>query len=81
MVNAAHEQWRSAIESERDGLLDRLRELDDALRRFANGTYGICESCKEPIGDERLDRMPETRQCEDCAGAQAAVLTASPDVE
>jgi RNA polymerase-binding transcription factor DksA len=81
MDTAAHEQRRSSLESERDELLERLRELDDALRRLTNGTYGTCESCKQEIGDARLAETPETRQCADCAGAEASVLTASPDVE
>lgn len=80
-MDTAHEQWRSTLESERDELLARLRELEDALSRLANGTYGACESCKQEIDEERLAKMPETRQCADCAGAEASVLTSSPDVE
>lgn len=80
-MDTAHEQWRSTLESERDELLARLRELDDALSRMTQGTYGTCESCKQEIDEERLSQIPETRQCADCAGAQATVLTASNDVE
>lgn len=81
MDTAAHEDRRSSLESERDELLARLRDLDDALSRISNGTYGTCESCKQEIGDDRLAETPETRHCADCAGARASVLTASPDVE
>ncbi len=80
-MDTAHEQWRSTLESEREQLLERLRELEDALSRLANGTYGTCESCKGEIGEERLANAPETRRCADCAGAESSVLTASPDVE
>ena len=31
-----------------------LREVDSALQRMANGTYGLCETCHEPIEDDRL---------------------------
>jgi RNA polymerase-binding transcription factor DksA len=47
--------------------LSHLRDLDDALARLANGSYGICESCRRPIGDERLTALPATRTCIACA--------------
>ena len=81
MADVLQEQCRSALETERNDLLGRLRELDDALSRLANGTYGACEVCKQAIGEDRLCRLPEARQCEDCADARTSVLTASPDVE
>jgi RNA polymerase-binding transcription factor DksA len=43
------------------------RDLDDALARVAAGSYGTCESCGRPIGAERLDALPATRTCIDCA--------------
>ena len=47
----------------------RLAELDDALARLAAGSYGACERCGAPIGDERLAALPATRRCIACAGA------------
>lgn len=41
---------------------DRL-EIDRALARVRIGTYGTCESCGEPIADERLEAMPAARRC------------------
>jgi len=38
-----------------------LREIDDALRRIANGTYGICEESEERIPVKRLERIPTAR--------------------
>jgi RNA polymerase-binding transcription factor DksA len=38
----------------------------DALRRIEEGTYGVCERCREPIAYERLSVMPETRHCMTC---------------
>ena len=46
-------------------LLDKevklLREIDAALRKFDEGTYGICEGTDEPIERRRLEARPWTR--------------------
>jgi DnaK suppressor protein len=38
-----------------------LQEIEAAIRRIENGTYGICEITNEPISPERLDSIPYTR--------------------
>lgn len=38
-----------------------IREIDDALRRIAEGTFGVCETTGEPIGKARLHAIPYTR--------------------
>lgn len=43
-----------------------LKQLDDALLRISNGTYGICRSCGNLIGKERLEAVPTTTICYDC---------------
>ena len=45
----------------------RLSELDDALERVTTGTYGVCEVCGRPIAAERLEAIPSTTRCVDCA--------------
>jgi DnaK suppressor protein len=35
-----------------------LRQVDHALERVADGTYGVCENCGKPIPPERLDARP-----------------------
>ena len=40
-----------------------LADVDRALRRLDDGTYGRCEACGNPIGDERLEAMPAARFC------------------
>ena len=35
-----------------------LKEVDRALARMEKGTFGLCEKCGDPIGDERLQAMP-----------------------
>ncbi|MBU6426676.1 TraR/DksA C4-type zinc finger protein [Patescibacteria group bacterium] len=42
-------------------LENQLSEINSALDRIANGTYGICEKCGEPIERERLDANPSAR--------------------
>lgn len=40
-----------------------LGEIEHALRRVSEGTYGRCEACGRPIGDDRLDARPAARYC------------------
>jgi DnaK suppressor protein len=38
-----------------------LADVEDALRRLDEGTYGVCEVCGKPIPDERLEANPTAR--------------------
>ncbi|MBA2281505.1 MAG: TraR/DksA C4-type zinc finger protein [Acidimicrobiia bacterium] len=40
-----------------------LADVERALQRLDDGTYGVCEACGEPIDDERLAAHPATRAC------------------
>ena len=51
-------------------LEQQLKEVNEALGRIAQGTYGTCENCKKEIAQERLVVSPEARLCLDCAGKQ-----------
>jgi len=42
-----------------------LADVDHALRRLDDGTYGACEACGRPIGEGRLEAMPAARFCLD----------------
>ena len=44
----------------------RLREVDEALDRIANDTYGICEECGGPISLKRLEVRPVAKYCVPC---------------
>jgi RNA polymerase-binding transcription factor DksA len=46
---------------------DHLREVDAALARLDDGTYGRCEVCGEPIPGPRLEARPVARTCVGCA--------------
>lgn len=43
-----------------------LQEIDVALGKIANGEYGICEMCEDPIGFQRLKVKPHAIYCIDC---------------
>jgi YteA family regulatory protein len=44
----------------------QLRQIDRALERMAQGTYGQCERCGKPIAEERLEVMPAAATCIEC---------------
>lgn len=43
-----------------------LRDVNKALERLKNGTYGICKYCKQPIQDKRLLARPTSSACITC---------------
>lgn len=47
-------------------------QIDAALGRLDDGSYGTCERCGQPIGAERLEALPYTTLCINCAREQAA---------
>jgi DnaK suppressor protein len=49
-----------------------LADIEHALRRIDEGTYGTCEACGKPIGDARLEAMPAARFCVDDQGKAEA---------
>ena len=44
-----------------------LQEIDAALHRLDQGTFGRCEECQRPIPKARLQALVYTRHCVDCA--------------
>ena len=63
------------FEREKDfSLLEQLEaeigDLDAALRKIDEGTYGTCEICGKEISADRLEAIPGTRTCIDHAGAR-----------
>lgn len=46
--------------------LKELKEIDYALFKMENETYGICEMCEEAIGRERLKVKPQAKFCIVC---------------
>jgi len=48
-------------------LAQELKKIDRALSRIEEGAYLDCESCGQPIGEERLQALPTSVLCIDCA--------------
>jgi RNA polymerase-binding transcription factor DksA len=48
-------------------LRDALSEVEAAIVRLSEGTYGQCERCGQPIPPARLEAMPTARLCITCA--------------
>jgi DnaK suppressor protein len=67
------------------GLVDSERkilvEVNDALSRIEDGTYGICEGRGEPIGKQRLKAIPWARYCVACATLLEKGLLAKKDYQ
>lgn len=43
-----------------------LRDVNKALERIKEGTYGICKYCGKPIDEKRLMARPTSTSCIDC---------------
>ena len=56
-------------ELRRQAAAERLR-IAQALKRIANGTYGTCPRCGEPIPVARLEARPDAVLCLECASAR-----------
>jgi DnaK suppressor protein len=50
-----------------------LHQIEKALSRIADGTYGQCECCTDPIGLKRLQARPFTTLCISCKEEQESV--------
>jgi DnaK suppressor protein len=55
-------EWSQA-DALRTALRRRLGEIDHALARLADGAYGRCEVCGDPIPPARLEARPTTARC------------------
>jgi RNA polymerase-binding transcription factor DksA len=64
-----------AVEREDDGVLqnmgqmgqDEIRQIEAALARIEDGSYGVCARCGTQIEDRRLALLPQTPLCAGCA--------------
>jgi len=58
---------RGEVEALSGQLAEALTEIEDALAKLDEGTYGRCESCGQGIPEARLEAMPAARLCISCA--------------
>ena len=64
--NADQELTLSLLGSEKDA----LDQIEAAIERIEDGSYGRCEECGEKIPKSRLDAIPYAAQCVRCASQQ-----------
>jgi len=50
---------------------EQLAEVEHALHKFKEGTYGLCEGCGQPIDPARLEALPQAQLCMSCKTQQA----------
>ena len=53
-------------------LEDRLAEVEKAIKRIDDRTYGICTDCGKMILPERLEALPYAQLCIDCQRKESA---------
>ena len=76
-VQRAGERELAIRNLDREALL--LRNVRAALRRIADGSYGICQHCDEEIKPKRLQAVPWTMYCIRCQEAADRHEIAQPD--
>jgi len=47
-----------------------LAKIDHALEKWQTGTYGLCDSCGQPIEQDRLEALPQASLCLSCKARQ-----------
>jgi len=67
--NAAEVAEYAANLTLEEGLEKELRDVINALKRLADGKYGICKYCQKPIEEKRLEIRPTSSACVACKKA------------
>ncbi len=65
---ASELEKRLALE---ERLGESLNEVEHALQKYEAGTYGLCDSCGQPIEKARLEAIPQASLCLSCKAQQA----------
>jgi len=60
--------YEAALEPASEVVRRELAEIDEALDRISEGSYGRCVACGGPMGLQRLRALPEARYCMGCSG-------------
>ncbi len=58
---------RGEVEALAGNLRDSLVDVEAAIVKLDNGTFGVCENCGQAIVPARLEAKPAARLCMDCA--------------
>jgi DnaK suppressor protein len=51
---------------------EEIREIDEALERIQDGSFGLCEDCGQAIPEGRLEAIPYARLCIPCKTQEEA---------
>jgi RNA polymerase-binding transcription factor DksA len=65
---ASELEKRLALENR---LEESLNEVEHALQKYEAGTYGFCDSCRQPIEQARLEAIPQASLCLKCKASRA----------
>jgi len=65
---ASELEKRLALE---ERLGESLNEVEHALQKYEAGTYGLCDSCGQPIEQGRLEAIPQASLCLNCKAQRA----------
>ena len=68
---AAATAERSEVLGIVENLMSMLNDVDAALTKVEEGTYGVCESCGKQIGADRLEFRPTSTRCVDCKSKES----------
>ncbi|MCP3995166.1 MAG: hypothetical protein GY722_08885 [bacterium] len=63
---AAATAERSEVLGIVENLTKLLADVDQALAKVEDGTYGLCKQCGKEIGSARMEFRPTSRYCVDC---------------
>jgi RNA polymerase-binding transcription factor DksA len=61
-------EGQDALEGIEKTKLQEVSQIREALHRIAQGTYGLCAQCGEPINPKRLQALPIATRCIACVG-------------
>jgi DnaK suppressor protein len=72
--NTGAYSWEMAL-ARRERVVARIEALQEALTKVDEGSYGRCERCGAQIDPERLEILPTTVLCVDCARSVETSVT------
>ena len=64
LSSQSHEEWLFLNRNSLD--MSLLRQIQEALARIEDQTYGICQDCQTPISTKRLEAVPWAIYCVHC---------------
>jgi RNA polymerase-binding transcription factor len=60
-------EGQDALEGIENSKIQEIKQIGEALKRIADGTYGVCTQCGVDIDPKRLKALPNATRCISCA--------------